>query len=182
MTDKQRQNLEKIRYYKGTVADFKTFWDDAASKNTNAYNSPEYQGFNNVHPTRGAKQSPHWKEANIIESRLNENDTYSDYPTAAKKNAKQAIDWREKYGRDEVSAGTSVGWTRANQLANGEDLSADVVKRMSAFNRHRKNSSINPKFKDTPWKDRGYVAWLLWGGDEGVDWAMKKSKEIDNSN
>ncbi len=50
---------------------------------------------------------------------------------------------------------------------------------MSAFNRHRKNSSIAPEHKDTPWKDRGYVAWLIWGGDEGVDWAIEKSKEID---
>ena len=50
---------------------------------------------------------------------------------------------------------------------------------MSAFNRHRKNSSIKPELKETPWKDRGYVAWLIWGGDEGVDWAIEKSKEID---
>jgi hypothetical protein len=50
---------------------------------------------------------------------------------------------------------------------------------MSAFNRHRKNSSIAPEHKDEPWKDNGYVAWLIWGGDEGVDWAIEKSKEID---
>ena len=90
-----------------------------------------------------------------------------------------AIDWKEKYGRDEVPAGTPVGWARAHQLAKGEKISADTVKRMSAFNRHRKNSSIAPEHKDTPWKDRGYVAWLIWGGDEGVDWAIEKSKEID---
>ncbi|NND23756.1 MAG: hypothetical protein HKN86_03590, partial [Acidimicrobiia bacterium] len=77
-------------------------------------------------------------------------------------------------------AGTAVGWTRANQLAKGEKISADTVKRMASFNRHRKNSSIKPELKGTPWKDKGYVSWLIWGGDEGVDWAMKKSKEIDN--
>ena len=114
------------------------------------------------------------------QSRLNEEDSYNDYPAAAKKNAQIAIDWKEKYGRDEVPAGTPVGWARAHQLAKGEKISADTVKRMSAFNRHRKNSSIAPEHKDTPWKDRGYVAWLIWGGDEGVDWAMNKSKEIDD--
>ena len=115
----------------------------------------------------------------IKESVLNEEDSYNDYPAAAKKNAQMAIDWKEKYGRDEVPAGTPVGWARAHQLAKGEKISADTVKRMSAFNRHRKNSKIAPEHKDTPWKDNGYVAWLIWGGDEGVDWAIEKSKEID---
>jgi hypothetical protein len=115
----------------------------------------------------------------LKESVLNEEDTWNDYPAAAKKNAQKAIDWKEKYGRDEVDAGTPVGWARAHQLAKGENLSTDTVKRMSAFNRHRKNSSIKPELKETPWKDRGYVAWLIWGGDEGVDWAIEKSKEID---
>ena len=114
------------------------------------------------------------------ESTLNEEDTYNDYPAAAKKNAKKALDWRDEHGRDEVDAGTAVGWTRANQLAKGEKISADTVKRMASFNRHRKNSSIKAELKATPWKDKGYVSWLIWGGDEGVDWAMKKSKEIDN--
>ena len=119
------------------------------------------------------------KGGKISESVLNEEDSYNDYPAAAKKNAQMAIDWKEKYGRDEVPAGTPVGWARAHQLAKGEKISEDTVKRMSAFNRHRKNSSIAPEHKDTPWKDNGYVAWLIWGGDEGVDWAMEKSKEID---
>lgn len=119
------------------------------------------------------------KNGKISESVLNEEDSYNDYPAAAKKNAQMAIDWKEKYGRDEVPAGTPVGWARAHQLAKGEKISAETVKRMSAFNRHRKNSKIAPEHKDTPWKDNGYVAWLIWGGDEGVDWAMEKSKEID---
>lgn len=115
----------------------------------------------------------------LPESVLNEEDSYNDYPAAAGKNAQKAIDWKEKYGRDEVPAGTPVGWARAHQLAKGEKISADTVKRMSAFNRHRKNSKIAPEHKDEPWKDNGYVAWLIWGGDEGVDWAIEKSKEID---
>jgi hypothetical protein len=117
------------------------------------------------------------KESMIFE----EEETYNDYPAAASKNAQMAIDWKEKYGRDEVEAGTAVGWARAHQLAKGENLSADTVKRMASFNRHRKNSTIDPELKDTPWKDKGYVSWLIWGGDEGVDWALEKSKEIEES-
>ena len=117
----------------------------------------------------------------LLESVLNEEETYNDYPAAAKKNAQMAIDWKEKYGRDEVEAGTAVGWARAHQLAKGENLSADTIGRMASFNRHRKNSTIAPELKDTPWLDKGYVSWLIWGGDEGVDWAIKKMEEISKT-
>lgn len=113
---------------------------------------------------------------------MNKSDKFSNYPKAAAKNAQTALDWRDKYGREEVDAGTPVGWQRANQLAKGEALSYDVVSRMAQFNRHRKNSTIAPEFKDTPWKDRGYVAWLIWGGDEGVDWAMETMDQIQKEN
>lgn len=156
----------------------------------------KYVQINHIPVSRPQSQQPEWVKVfydndkdlkkiskelgmDLKESVLNEEDSYNDYPAAAKKNAQMAIDWKEKYGRDEVPAGTPVGWARAHQLAKGEKISADTVKRMSAFNRHRKNSKISPEHKDEPWKDNGYVAWLIWGGDEGVDWAIEKSKEID---
>ena len=92
-------------------------------------------------------------------------------PAGAASAAKKALRWRDEHG-DEVKAMTHVGWTRANQLAKRENLSYDTVKRMARFARHKKNSVVNPKYKDTPWKDRGLVAWLGWGGDAGVNWAQ----------
>ena len=53
-----------------------------------------------------------------------------------------------------------------------------MYSRMAQFNRHRENAKIDPKFKDEPWKDRGFVAWNLWGGTQGVDWAIRKMKKI----
>ena len=108
-------------------------------------------------------------------------DKFSDYPKAASANAKKAIEWKEKYGRDEVQGGTAVGWQRAHQLAKGEAISRDVLGRMAAFNRHRKNSKVSAEHKDTPWKDNGHIAWLIWGGDEGVDWAIKKMDQLEES-
>ena len=105
-------------------------------------------------------------------------ESYKDYPAAAKANAKKAIKWKDEHGRDEVKGGTAVGWARAHQLAKGEALSRDVVSRMAQFNRHRKNSNIKSEYKSEPWKDKGYIAWLIWGGDEGVDWAIKKMEKI----
>ncbi len=106
--------------------------------------------------------------------------SYNDYPQSATNNAKRMIEWREKYGRDEVKGGTSVGWQRASSLSKRESLSSETVGRMAAFNRHKKNSTVDPKFKDTPWKDNGYVAWNLWGGTSGVNWAIKKMESIRN--
>jgi hypothetical protein len=96
-------------------------------------------------------------------------------PEAAQNNAKKVLGWKEKYG-DEVKGMTQVGWTRANQLASGKGLSLNTVKRMAMFNRHRKNSEVASEYKDTPWKDRGYLAWLGWGGTSGIDWAISVSE------
>jgi hypothetical protein len=104
--------------------------------------------------------------------------TYNDYPQSATNNAKKVLRWREEHG-DEVKGMTRVGWTRANQLARKQKISRDTIARMASFKRHEKNAKINPDFKSTPWKDKGYVAWLGWGGTSGINWAINKLKQID---
>jgi len=104
--------------------------------------------------------------------------SYNDYPKAASENAQKVLDWRNRYGRDEVQGMTRVGWRRANQLAKGQKITRQTIARMAAFNRHRKNAKIDPDLRGTPWKDKGYVAWLGWGGSEGVDWAIRKMKQF----
>jgi hypothetical protein len=73
-----------------------------------------------------------------------------------------------------VQGGTPVGWTRANQLANREALSLDTVKRINSFlARHEENAVISDEYKNEPWKDKGYVAYNLWGGKAMVSWAKR---------
>ena len=105
--------------------------------------------------------------------------SYDDYPSSARNNACKAIKWKEEYG-DEVQGMTQIGWIRANQLCKGEKISEETIARMSGFQRHQKNSEVAPEFKDTPWKDKGYVAWLGWGGTTGINWAADKLKSIRN--
>lgn len=105
---------------------------------------------------------------------------YNDYPKSAQNNACKVLRWIDKYGRDEVAGMTRTGLARANQLCNKENLSEATIARMASFERHRKNAKVNPEFKSTPWKDRGYVAWLGWGGSTGIAWAQRKLKSIRN--
>jgi phage-related protein (TIGR01555 family) len=106
-------------------------------------------------------------------------------PESVAKEAKKALDYREKYPKETEDAGTKTGWTRANQLAKRENLSLETVKRMkSFFSRHEKNKKINEKYKDEPWKDNGYLMWLAWGGDSGKTWSEKivRQQEVDTVN
>lgn len=109
-----------------------------------------------------------------------EEETYKP-PAGAANNAKKALKWKEEHGDDEVTAMTRTGWTRASQLADREELSYDTVKRMAAFARHKDNAKISPEHEDEPWKDNGYVAWLGWGGDAGVNWAQGIVDKVEKS-
>jgi hypothetical protein len=98
-------------------------------------------------------------------------ESYNDYPKGASENAKAALRWAEENGWG--SCGTPVGKQRANQLANGENISRETIARMAAFERHRQNS-------DKELGDGcGRLMWLAWGGDEGIEWAQRKLEQID---
>ena len=105
----------------------------------------------------------------ILDTKL---ESYSDYPKEASENAKIALRYAEENGWGDC--GTPVGKARANQLANREPLSLSTVKRVHSFlSRHKDNAKIDPKYKDTPWRDKGYVAYNLWGGAAMVSFAKR---------
>ena len=101
-------------------------------------------------------------------------------PQSARNNAKKVLEWKDKYG-DEVNGMTETGWRRARQLADNESVGAETVRAMAQFNRHRKNSKVAEEHKDEPWKDAGYVAWLGWGGDSGINWAIEQSENMEKA-
>jgi hypothetical protein len=96
-------------------------------------------------------------------------------PATVARNAEQGLALREKFRR----GGTRVGVGRARQLMAREPISADIVRRMASyFARH----AVDKQGKDFDNRDdpsAGFIAWQLWGGDEGRDWAEKKKAEIE---
>ena len=110
-------------------------------------------------------------EQSIAETFSQKEETYNDYPEAATNNAKRALKYKEENGS---SCGTPVGWTRARQLANRERISRDTIARMASFKRHQQN-------KDVPYDEGcGGIMWDAWGGDAGIEWAIRKLDQIDN--
>jgi hypothetical protein len=99
-------------------------------------------------------------------------ETYNDYPKEASENAKIALRYAEENGWGDC--GTPVGKARANQLANGENISRETISRMASFARHKENSQ--KELGD----GCGRLMWLAWGGDAGIEWAQRKLEQIDN--
>jgi hypothetical protein len=97
-------------------------------------------------------------------------ETYNDYPEEAVNNAKRALKYKEE---NNISCGTPTGWTRARQLSNKEGISRETISRMASFKRHQQH-------KDVPYDEGcGGIMWDAWGGDAGIEWAIRKLAQID---
>jgi len=103
-------------------------------------------------------------------------ETFDDYPDAARENARMALEAREDTDNPN-DCGTDTGWARANQLADGEPLSEETVRRMAAFRRHQDNAEMED---DEGRADCGWMMWKAWGGEEGVAWAERTVERLDS--
>ena len=104
-------------------------------------------------------------------------DSYSDYPESVKNNAKRVIDWTEENGWGDC--GTPVGKQRANQLANGEPISFETIKRMYSYlSRHEADLDSSKGYED----GCGKLMYDAWGGKTALGWAESKIKSIERQN
>lgn len=98
-------------------------------------------------------------------------------PLEVAKEAELGLKLRKQYNR----GGTDVGVHRAVQLKNRQNLSEKTINRMvSFFARHGVHEGMNLKENGEP--TNHYIAWLLWGGDSGRNWANKIKGNIVKSN
>ena len=117
-------------------------------------------------------ESPAIEEEFMIFSKQ-EFESYNDYPQAAIEAAKQGIKRNEATGN---KCATQVGKVRAQQLANGEPVSLDTIRRMRAFLiRQKDNYELARDRKD--YEACGYISYLLWGGPAALPWAEKKLRQ-----
>ena len=97
-------------------------------------------------------------------------ESYSDYPSAVKNNAKRGIELNQKVNN---KCATDVGKIRAQQLAQGKPISKETIKRMYSF-----LSRAEEYYDESDTKACGTISYLLWGGKAGKRWSESKLKEL----
>ena len=97
-------------------------------------------------------------------------ESYSDYGEGIRNNAKKGIDLNEKNNN---KCATQVGKVRAQQLANGEAISVETLKRMYSY-----LSRAETYYDETDMNACGTISYLLWGGKAGLSYSRNKLKEL----
>jgi hypothetical protein len=113
---------------------------------------------------------------NCVPVKMTEDDfaeSISDYPEGVKEAAARAVKYAEEKGWG--SCGTSVGKQRASQLAKGENISVDTLKRMYSYlSRHKVDLTSSKEYGD----GCGKLMYDAWGGEAGLKWAERKLEQI----
>jgi len=124
-----------------------------------------------VDPGIGKKKKP-VIEKGLVEPSMFE--SHSDYPDSVKNNAKAVLKWVEENGWG--SCGTDVGKQRANQLAKGEPISEDTIRRMYSYlSRHEGDLDSSKGYGD----GCGKLMYDSWGGKTALSWAESKVNTFD---
>ena len=97
-------------------------------------------------------------------------ESYSDYPSGVKNNAKRGLELNEKVNN---KCATQVGKIRAQQLAQGKPISEETIKRMYSY-----LSRAEEYYDENDKEACGTISYLLWGGLAGKRYAAKKLKEF----
>jgi hypothetical protein len=100
-----------------------------------------------------------------------EMESYADYPEAVKNNAKKGIELNEKVNN---RCSTQIGKVRAQQLASGEAISEETIKRMYSY-----LSRAQEYYDEGDTEACGTISYLLWGGLAGLRWSESKLKELE---
>jgi hypothetical protein len=107
-----------------------------------------------------------------IDKKEIELESYSDYGNDVKSNARKGIELNERNGN---KCATQTGKVRAQQLANGEAISIETIKRMYSYLSRAETYYDNADSQN----DCGYISYLLWGGKSALSWSRNKLKELD---
>jgi len=99
-----------------------------------------------------------------------EMETYADYGSGIRNNAKRGIELNEKNGN---KCATQVGKVRAQQLADGKAISVQTIKRMYSY-----LSRAETYYDESDTSACGTISYLLWGGKAALAYSRNKLREL----
>lgn len=95
-------------------------------------------------------------------------------PKSVQAAARRALDARESVPPSR-KAGTPVGLARANQLANGDNVSASTLLRMHSYLSRAKADYDAARAKGLDLESsKAIQAYYLWGGPAALAWVRKE--------
>ncbi|BCG93408.1 hypothetical protein [Mesorhizobium sp. 131-2-1] len=98
-------------------------------------------------------------------------------PQIVADNATKGLRLREQFGR----GGTEIGVARATELKNRQKLAPSTIRRMVSYFARHEVDKRGKNYGNEQNPSAGYIAWLLWGGDEGRAWALEVKRRIGNA-
>jgi HK97 family phage prohead protease len=96
-------------------------------------------------------------------------------PQAVKRNAQRGLDLAEEFGR----GGTDVGRGTARYLVREDEASPEKVRQIARYWPRHDTEHVNEDGSDGEPPSNAYIAWQLWGGDEGRAWSERKRDQLD---
>jgi hypothetical protein len=105
------------------------------------------------------------------------NDQHFEVPKIVQQNAEKALELHEQHGR----GGTDVGVEMAQKLASGKEISAEDVLHVAKYFPRHAGDNLEQDGSDGKAPSNGFIAWMMWGGDEGREWSESTRAKIEGA-
>ena len=110
------------------------------------------------------------KDARYKAGKRIEMESFQDYGSGISNNAQKGIDLNDKNNN---KCATQVGKVRAQQLAKGEPISVETIKRMYSY-----LSRAETYYDESDMNACGTISYLMWGGKAALSYSRNKLKEL----
>jgi len=101
-------------------------------------------------------------------------------PQNLRQAARRALEARDSVPPSR-KAGTPVGLARANQLANGDNLSLETLKRMRSYLERAEPAYREARAQGKSIEEsKAIMAYYLWGGPQALAWVNEQIRKLES--
>ena len=101
-------------------------------------------------------------------------------PQNLRQAARRALEARDSVPPSR-KAGTPVGLARANQLANGDNLSLETLRRMRSYLERAEPAYREARAQGKSIEEsKSIMAYYLWGGPQALAWVNQQIRKLES--